>query len=144
MYTFCGPGISSICLMYYFPQFNISQFKGLPIFYVQNLIPTSFVSRFSVEGHFSACSNSHMVQAFIVQSHHLHSSKSFAQHAMWLTNPLLEMLYLSVILCIRQCFVVSICTIRGTDIPYVFSFFQHKQRQSHTARHAGTNTRNTR
>jgi hypothetical protein len=35
----------------------------------------------------------------------------------------LEMLYFSVILCIKQCFViVSVHTIRGTDIPYVFTF----------------------
>jgi hypothetical protein len=35
----------------------------------------------------------------------------------------LEMLYFSVILCRRQCFIiVSVYTTRGTDIPHVFSF----------------------
>jgi hypothetical protein len=33
------------------------------------------------------------------------------------------MLYFSVILCIKQCFIiVSVYTTRGTDIPYVFTF----------------------
>jgi hypothetical protein len=33
------------------------------------------------------------------------------------------MLYFNVILCIRQCYItVFVCTIRGTDIPYVFTF----------------------
>jgi hypothetical protein len=38
-------------------------------------------------------------------------------------NKLLEMLYFSFILCIRQCFIMfTVYTIHGTDTPYVFTF----------------------
>jgi hypothetical protein len=46
--------------------------------------------------------------------------RSFSQH-LKTNSGVVEVLYISVILCIRQCFiVVSIYTICGTDIPYVF------------------------